>query len=47
VELARDGDVVVAFGKGHETYQEIAGKKLSFPERDILTRLASQREAKG
>jgi UDP-N-acetylmuramyl-tripeptide synthetase len=31
VERARDGDVVVTFGKGHETYQEIAGKKLPFP----------------
>jgi UDP-N-acetylmuramoyl-L-alanyl-D-glutamate--2,6-diaminopimelate ligase len=47
VARAREGDVVVAFGKGHETYQEISGKKLPFPERDILARLAAEREAKG
>ncbi len=33
---ARPGDVVLACGKGTETYQEIAGVKHPFPEREIL-----------
>jgi UDP-N-acetylmuramoyl-L-alanyl-D-glutamate--2,6-diaminopimelate ligase len=47
VERAREGDVVLACGKGHETYQEIGGRKLPFPEREILARLAAAREARG
>ncbi len=33
VALARRGDVVVLAGKGHETYQEIAGVKHPFDDR--------------
>jgi UDP-N-acetylmuramoyl-L-alanyl-D-glutamate--2,6-diaminopimelate ligase len=29
---ARDGDVVVIAGKGHETYQEVAGTRLPFDD---------------
>lgn len=47
VDQAREGDVVLACGKGHETYQEIGGRKLPFPEREILARLAAEREARG
>ncbi|MFN8176544.1 MAG: UDP-N-acetylmuramoyl-L-alanyl-D-glutamate--2,6-diaminopimelate ligase [bacterium] len=47
VARAGSGDVVLACGKGHETYQEIAGRKLPFPEREILARLATEREAAG
>ena len=36
VENARRGDVVLLAGKGHEEYQLIKGKKISFSERDIL-----------
>ncbi len=32
LELARPGDVVVIAGKGHETYQEIAGERLPFED---------------
>ena len=32
LELARPGDVVVIAGKGHETYQEIAGERLPFDD---------------
>jgi UDP-N-acetylmuramoyl-L-alanyl-D-glutamate--2,6-diaminopimelate ligase len=32
LELARSGDVVVIAGKGHETYQEIAGERLPFDD---------------
>lgn len=44
VALAGPGDVVLACGKGHEEYQEIAGKRLPFPEREILGRLAAERD---
>jgi UDP-N-acetylmuramoyl-L-alanyl-D-glutamate--2,6-diaminopimelate ligase len=43
LEAARDGDVVVIAGKGHEQGQEIAGRKLPFDDgevaRDALRRL--------
>ncbi len=44
IELAKPGDVVLATGKGHETYQEIDGVKHPFPEREILARLANDRD---
>ena len=36
VLLARDGDIVLVAGKGHETYQEIEGKKHPFDDREII-----------
>ncbi len=36
VELARPGDLVLLAGKGHETYQDIGGRKLPFDERTVL-----------
>ncbi len=47
VAQAAPGDVVLACGKGHETYQEVGGRKLPFPEREILARLAAEAEARG
>jgi UDP-N-acetylmuramoyl-L-alanyl-D-glutamate--2,6-diaminopimelate ligase len=35
LEQAREGDVVVIAGKGHEQGQEIAGRKLPFDDREI------------
>ncbi len=35
LEAARPGDVVLIAGKGHETYQEIAGRKLEFDDRRV------------
>jgi UDP-N-acetylmuramoyl-L-alanyl-D-glutamate--2,6-diaminopimelate ligase len=35
LEEARPGDVVVIAGKGHETGQEIAGRKLPFDDREV------------
>jgi UDP-N-acetylmuramoyl-L-alanyl-D-glutamate--2,6-diaminopimelate ligase len=36
LEAARDGDVVVIAGKGHEQGQEIAGQKLPFDDREVV-----------
>jgi UDP-N-acetylmuramoyl-L-alanyl-D-glutamate--2,6-diaminopimelate ligase len=35
LELAREGDVVVIAGKGHEQGQEVAGQKLPFDDREV------------
>ena len=35
LETAREGDVVVIAGKGHEQGQEIAGRKLPFDDREV------------
>lgn len=46
IGLARTGDVVVIAGKGHETFQEIAGRRIPFDDRvvarDILLRRSGQ-----
>lgn len=34
--LARDGDIILIAGKGHETYQEINGVRYPFDDREIL-----------
>lgn len=36
VELAAPGDAVLVTGKGHETYQEIAGRRQHFDDREQL-----------
>jgi UDP-N-acetylmuramoyl-L-alanyl-D-glutamate--2,6-diaminopimelate ligase len=35
IELAREGDVVVIAGKGHEQGQEVAGQKFPFDDREV------------
>ena len=34
--LAQSGDVVLVAGKGHENYQEIAGVKHHFDDKEVL-----------
>ncbi|HPY95365.1 MAG TPA: cyanophycin synthetase, partial [Clostridia bacterium] len=47
LEMARAGDVVLLAGKGHETYQEIAGIKRPFDEKVIVAELLSQMSQEG
>ena len=35
ITLAQKGDVVLIAGKGHETYQEVAGKRHHFDDREV------------
>ncbi len=37
--LARPGDIILVAGKGHETYQEIAGIKHPFDDRQVLAEI--------
>lgn len=36
VYTARDNDIILVAGKGHETYQEIQGTKYDFSDREVL-----------
>ncbi len=36
VDMAEDGDIVVVAGKGHETYQEIKGRRYPFADSDVV-----------
>jgi len=40
VRMAKEGDIVLFAGKGHETYQLIRGEKVPFSERDLILREA-------
>lgn len=36
LENAKDGDVIILAGKGHEDYQEIKGEKHHMDERELI-----------
>lgn len=36
LSIAEKGDIVLLAGKGHETYQDIGGKKIHYDEREII-----------
>ncbi|MBR6027657.1 MAG: UDP-N-acetylmuramoyl-L-alanyl-D-glutamate--2,6-diaminopimelate ligase [Clostridia bacterium] len=40
--MAKDGDVIVLAGKGHETYQEIAGVRHPFDEKVVVAELLQE-----
>lgn len=37
--MAKEKDIILVAGKGHETYQEIKGVKHDFDDREVLTRM--------
>jgi UDP-N-acetylmuramoyl-L-alanyl-D-glutamate--2,6-diaminopimelate ligase len=37
--MARDKDIILVAGKGHETYQEIKGVKYPFDDHEVLERM--------
>lgn len=37
--MAKEKDIILVAGKGHETYQEIKGKKNPFDDREVVTRM--------
>ena len=39
INMANKNDIIVLAGKGHETYQEINGKKYPFDEREIVKKI--------
>ena len=40
--VARDGDIIVLAGKGHETYQDIMGVKKPFDEKIVVQELLAE-----
>jgi UDP-N-acetylmuramoyl-L-alanyl-D-glutamate--2,6-diaminopimelate ligase len=44
VTLAQHGDIILVAGKGHETYQEIAGVRQHFDDRETLTQIFQQQD---
>jgi UDP-N-acetylmuramoyl-L-alanyl-D-glutamate--2,6-diaminopimelate ligase len=47
IRMARPHDVVLIAGKGHETYQEMQGKKLRFDDREVAREFLAEEEARG
>lgn len=43
LEMAQKNDIVIIAGKGHETYQEINGKKLPFDDKEVVKSILSER----
>ena len=42
LSIAREGDLILLVGKGHETYQEIDGRKLPMDEREIIREIQNE-----
>jgi UDP-N-acetylmuramoyl-L-alanyl-D-glutamate--2,6-diaminopimelate ligase len=45
IDAARDADVVLLAGKGHEATQEVAGRKLPFSDAEVAARALARRRA--
>ena len=37
ISIAKDNDIIVLAGKGHEDYQEIKGQRIHFDEREVIS----------
>ncbi len=46
IDHAKDGDVIVLAGKGHEDYQEIRGHKHHMDERDLIREILEESKTK-
>ena len=44
LKTAKEGDVLLLCGKGHETYQLIGNNKVPFDEREMVKKLLSNRQ---
>ena len=44
MNLAQPGDVVALLGKGHETYQDVGGKKIHLDEREEIARILKEKK---
>jgi UDP-N-acetylmuramoyl-L-alanyl-D-glutamate--2,6-diaminopimelate ligase len=44
--MAAEGDVVLVAGKGHETYQEVAGVRHHFDDREIIEKLGGTHDSR-
>lgn len=42
LQMAKDGDIIILAGKGHETYQEIMGVKRPFDEKVVVRELLEE-----
>lgn len=42
--IAKPGDIVLVAGKGHETYQEVKGKRSHFDDREIIREFFEQQQ---
>ena len=40
LDHAKEGDIIILLGKGHEEYQEIKGKKIYYNDRDVVLEYA-------
>lgn len=47
IEHAKEGDVIILAGKGHEDYQEIRGVKYKMDERDLIREVLTELKAEG
>jgi UDP-N-acetylmuramoyl-L-alanyl-D-glutamate--2,6-diaminopimelate ligase len=44
VMMAREEDIILVAGKGHEKYQEIKGERFPFDDRTVLLQTISELE---
>ena len=42
IEHAKEGDVILLIGKGHEDYKEINGKRTHFDEREVIQEILEE-----
>jgi UDP-N-acetylmuramoyl-L-alanyl-D-glutamate--2,6-diaminopimelate ligase len=46
IEMAREGDVVIIAGKGHETFQEFANRTIPFDDRKVVSAALETRDVR-